>query len=65
VRFVDLGLFFVRSSRAPVTECRAYACGKATRHGKPFCSDHVLMHPYAAAVELAANPRKKRRKQAV
>lgn len=26
--------------------CEAPGCGKATREKKPFCSNHVEMHPY-------------------
>lgn len=34
--------------RATAERCRT--CGVATREGKPFCPDHVLSAPYAAAV---------------
>jgi hypothetical protein len=31
--------------------CEAEGCGKPTREGKPWCSEHVLTHsPYAIAV---------------
>lgn len=26
-------------------------CNQATKIGKPFCTDHVLQHPYAAVVQ--------------
>ncbi len=30
------------------THCQV--CGSPTGHDKPFCSEHVLRHPYASAV---------------
>jgi hypothetical protein len=34
--------------KRPAVHCAK--CGKATREGKPYCVDHVLLHPYAASV---------------
>ena len=34
---------------------RCCECGERTDHGKPYCTAHLLLHPYAAEVraELA------------
>jgi len=39
--------------------CERTGCVNKTREGKPFCPDHVLSHPYAAALagELASRER--------
>jgi hypothetical protein len=35
-----------RSGRKRAKHCERPDCGKATREGKPYCSDHVDDHPY-------------------
>jgi hypothetical protein len=32
--------------RRPPRRCSEPSCNQATREGKPFCSDHVELHPY-------------------
>ncbi len=32
--------------RRPPRRCSEPTCNQATREGKPFCSDHVELHPY-------------------
>ena len=51
--------------------CGVSGCATFTRHGKPFCVDHIAMLPYAAevAAELAkarknAAQRERRRRRA-
>ncbi|MCA8924193.1 MAG: hypothetical protein KDD82_20455 [Planctomycetes bacterium] len=34
--------------------CLTAGCKHATRHEKPFCSKHVLLHPYALRVASRA-----------
>lgn len=36
----------VRTGRKRATHCERPDCTKATREGKPYCSDHVEEHPY-------------------
>lgn len=36
------------SCRPVAPQCRAPGCENATRERKPYCSDHVELHPYVA-----------------
>ena len=45
-----------RESRA-VRRCEAALCLEATRREKPYCTAHVVMHPYAAALEAEVEQR--------
>jgi hypothetical protein len=47
---------YSRDARTP-HHCNEPGCGKSTREGKPFCSDHYDRHPYAQALiaDLKAN----------
>lgn len=39
------------------TECSAPGCGKVTRDGKPYCSNHVLMMDYARRLAMSVGQR--------
>ena len=47
----------VRSGRKRATHCEVPDCGKATREGKPYCSDHVEEHPYVRDLLQALSDR--------
>lgn len=36
--------------KGPPRYCLAEGCGEATKKRKPYCSEHVLLHPYAQEV---------------
>jgi predicted transcriptional regulator len=40
----------LRSRRGETQHCKTEGCPRATREGKPFCSEHVEQHPYVAGL---------------
>ena len=42
-----------------VRTCSASGCESSTREGKPYCPDHVELHPYVAGVIATRKDREK------
>lgn len=45
--------------------CAAHDCYTVTRENKPYCTEHVLMHPYAWHVRCLFDSRKLLEKRAI
>lgn len=44
-------------ARLPSPPCQLQGCSKRTRERKPFCSEHVELHPYAQKIKKALRDR--------
>lgn len=46
MRYLDRFLAHLDPKRSQARTCDAAACTQTTREGKPYCPDHVDLHPY-------------------